>query len=89
MHGGDGGGKVLFFPFKVSKARFRRQSFQEPDLTHRIKHVKSLTSESIRNAYFNLEQFSQSSRLPQPGISTVERLWNSFDSDGKLFMNQT
>ena len=88
-HGGDGGGKVLFFPFKVSKARFRCRSFHEPNLTHWIKHVKSSTSKSIRNAYFNLEQLSRSSRLPQPGISTVEQLWNSFDSDGEIFMYQT
>ena len=89
LHGGDGGGKVLFFPFKVSKARFRCRSFHEPNLTHWIKHVKSSTSKSIRNAYFNLEQLSRSSRLPQPGISTVEQLWNSFDSDGEIFMYQT
>ena len=54
-----------------------------------IKHVKSSTSESIRNTYFNLEQLSHSSRLPQPGISTVELLWNSFDSDGELVMYRT
>ena len=52
--------------------------------------MKSLAYEYvIRNAYFNLERLSRSSRLARPGISTVERLWNGFDSDTKLFMYQT
>ena len=47
--------------------------------------MKSSASESVRNAYFNLEQFSRSSHLARPGISTVKRLWNGFDSDAELF----
>ena len=34
------------------------------------------TSESTRNAYFNLEPLSSSSRLARPGISTMGRLLN-------------
>ena len=49
--------------------------------------MKSLVSESVRNAYFNLERLSRSSRLARPGISTVERLLNGFDSDAVLFIN--
>ena len=80
LHEGDGGGKVLFFPFKVSKARFRHRSFHEPNLTHWIKHVKSSTSESIRNAYFNLEQLAQPLFTPTPARNfdcgtTLEQLW--------------
>ena len=51
--------------------------------------MKSSMSESIRNAYFNLEWFSRSSRLAQPGIPTVEWLWIGFDSDAELLMYQT
>ena len=51
--------------------------------------MKSSASESIRNAYFNLERLSRSSRLAGPGISTMDRLWNGFDSDALLFMYQT
>ena len=51
--------------------------------------MKSSASESIRNAYFNLKQLSCSSRLAQPGILTVEQLWNGFDSDTELFMYRT
>ena len=51
--------------------------------------MKSSASESVRNAYFNLEWLSRSSRLAWPGILTVERPWNSFDSDAKLFMYGT
>ena len=40
--------------------------------------MKSSASESLRNAYFNLERLSRSSRLARPRISTVERLWNGF-----------
>ena len=48
--------------------------------------MKSSTSESIRNPYFNLEWFSRSSRLAQLGILTVEWLWIGFDSDAELLM---
>ena len=41
--------------------------------------------ESTRNAYFNLERLSRSSRLARPGISNVGRLLNGFDSDAELF----
>ena len=51
--------------------------------------MKSSASESVRNAYFNLEWLSRSSRLAWPGIVTVERPWSSFDSDAKLFMYGT
>ena len=43
--------------------------------------MKSSASESVRNAYFNLEWLSRSLRLAWPGILT----WNGFDSDAKLF----
>ena len=66
-------------------ARFRRRSFHESNLIHWIKYMKSLASESIRNAYFNWERLSHSFCLAQPGISPLERLWNDFDSDAKLF----
>ena len=48
--------------------------------------MKSSASESIRNACFNLEQLSRSFRLARPDISTLDRLWNGFDSDAELFM---
>ena len=57
-----------------TKARFRRRTFHEPNLIHRIKYMKSSASESIRNACFNLERLSRSFRLAQPGISPLERL---------------
>ena len=44
-------------------------------------------SESIRNAFFNLERISRSSRLARPGISTLERLWNGFDFGAVLFFH--
>ena len=47
--------------------------------------MKNSVSESIRNAYFNLERLSCSSRLAWRGISPLERLWNGFDSDTELF----
>ena len=50
-------------------AQFRRRSFHEPNLIH-----------GIRNAYLNLERLSPSSPLAQEGISTLERLWDGFDS---------
>ena len=50
--------------------------------------MKSLASESISNAYFNLERLSRSFRLARPGISPLDRLWNAFDSDAELFMNR-
>ena len=46
-----------------------------------IKYMKSSMPESIRNASFNMERLSRSSRLAQPGISTFNRLWNGFDFD--------
>ena len=48
--------------------------------------MKRSASESIRNACFNLEQLSRSFRLARPDISTLDRLWNGFDSDAELFM---
>ena len=62
----------------ISKARFRRLTFHEPDLT-----LKSSASESIRNARFNLERLSRSFRIARPGISPLERLWNM------IFLNRT
>ena len=64
------------------KTRFRRRTFQ----IHWIKYMKSSASESISNACFNLEQLSRSFRLARPDISTLDRLWNGFDSDAELFM---
>ena len=46
-------------------------------------------SESTRNAYFNLERLSSSSRLARPGISTMGRLLKGFDSDAELFKHRT
>ena len=52
-----------------------------------------LTSKGLRPGsdadLFNLERLSRSSLLAWPGISTVEQLWNGFDSDDKLFMYPT
>ena len=42
-----------------------------------------------RNACFNLERLSRSSRLAQPGISPLDELWNGFDSDADLSMYRT
>ena len=46
-------------------------------------------SESIRNACFNLERLSRSSRLARPGIPSMGRLLNGFDSDAELFKYRT
>ena len=46
--------------------------------------MKSSASESIRNACFNLERLSRSSRPAQPGISPLGRLWNGFDLRSNL-----
>ena len=51
--------------------------------------MKSWASESSRNACFNLERLSRSSRLARPGISNLDRLKNGFDSGAELFMYQT
>ena len=37
--------------------------------------MKSSASESIKNGYLNLERLSRSSRLAQPGISSLQQLW--------------
>ena len=50
--------------------------------------MKSSAYES-RNTCFNLERLSRSFFLAGPGISTLDRLWNAFDSDAELFMFQT
>ena len=71
------------------KAQFRRSTFHEPNLINWSRYMKSLASESIRNACFNLEWLSRSFRLAQPGISPLERLWKGFDSDAELFMYRT
>ena len=73
----------------MTKARFRRRSFHEPNLIDWIKNMKSSASESIKNGYFNLERLSRSFRLAWPGISPLERLWNCFDSDAELFMSRS
>ena len=51
--------------------------------------MKRSASEIIKNGYFNLERLSRSFRLVWPGISALERLWNSFVSDAELFMCRT
>ena len=56
------------------------------NLINYVKYMKSLASASIRNTYFNLELLNHSSCLTWVGISTLERLWNKFDSDAKFFM---
>ena len=48
--------------------------------------MKRSASESIRNACFNLEQLRRSFRPARPDSSTLDRLWNGFDSDAELFM---
>ena len=71
----------LFFKFTCYfYARFRRRPFHKPNLIYWIKYIKGSASESIRNACFNLERLSRSFRLAQLGISTLDRLWNVFDS---------
>ena len=81
-------GKLAKIP-KKPRAQFRRWTFHEPNLIHWIKYMKSLASESIRNACFNFERLRCSFHLAQLGISPLEWLWNSFDSDAKLFMYWT
>ena len=78
-----------FHVFKVSLLFMVSPGSDAELFIGRIKDVESLVSESIRNAKFNVELLSRSSRLAWPGISTLERLWNSFDSDAKLSMCQT
>ena len=48
--------------------------------------MKSLVSESISNACFNLKRLSHSFHLARPGILPLEQLWNGFDSDAKQFL---
>ena len=74
---------------KPLKAQFRRQTFHEPNLIHWIIYMNILASESIGNACFNLERLSRSFRLTRPGISSLEPLWNGFDSDAELFLYRT
>ena len=50
---------------------------------------KNSVSESIRNAYFNLERPSRVSRLARPGISVMGRLLNGFESDVEVFKYRT
>lgn len=59
---------------------------QTPNLTDCFKYLKGSASESIGNAYFNLERLSRSSRLAQQRISTLDRLWNGLDSVAEFFM---
>ena len=72
-----------------SKLRFRRRTFQEPNLIHWNKYMKSSASESIRNACCNFERLRRSFRAAQPGISPLESLWNGFDWDAELFTYRT
>ena len=73
----------------ISLALFRCQTFHEPNLIHWIKYMKSLPSESLWNACFNLEWLCHSFCLARPGVLPLERLWYGFDSDAKLFMYRT
>ena len=73
----------------TSKAQFRQQTFHELNLIHWIKYLKSSAPQSIRNACFNLEQLSCSFYLAKLGISSLERLCNSFNSDAEIFMYRT
>ena len=70
-------------------ARFRHRTIHEPNLIHRNKYIKSSASESIRNTWFNLERLSRPSRFARTGNSTLDELWNGFDSDTDLFMYRT
>ena len=70
-----------------SEVWFRRRTFHEPNLIHEIKCMKSSASESIRNAYLNLEQLSRSSLLARPGISSLERLCSAFTLGARDFSN--
>ena len=74
-----------------SKARFRRRTFEERNLIHWNKYMKSSASESIRNACFNLERLRRSFRPARPRISPLGEwlLWNGFDSDAGLFKYRT
>ena len=53
--------------------------------------MKSSASESIidSDAERLIQTAQRSFCLAQPGILPLERLWNGFDSDAKLFMYQT
>ena len=50
--------------------------------------MKSSASESVRNACFNLERLSRFFRLARPGISSLDRLWNAFDSDAQMYRTE-
>jgi len=67
--------KCSFRSYKFIKAQFRRRAFHEANQIHWIKYMKSSAFESVKNGYLNLERPSRSSRLAQPEISALERLW--------------
>ena len=54
---------------------FRRRTSHEPNRIQWIKFMWRTASESIRNSWYNSDRLSRSSRLAQPGITAVDRLW--------------
>ena len=52
-----------------------------------MKH--SASEPGLRNACFSLKRLSRSSYPAQPGILTLDPLWNAFDADAELFMYKT
>ena len=52
-----------------------------------MKH--SASEPGLRNACFSLKRFSRSFHPAQPGILTLDPLWNAFDADAELFMYKT
>ena len=60
--------KILNICLQTTKIWLRPGTFHEPNQIHWLKYMKSSASESIRNAYFNLERLNRSSRLPRQGI---------------------
>ena len=77
--------KIIFSGRDCNLPDLRPGSDAAPFIS-RTKYMNSLASESVRNAHFNLKRLSRSFCLAQPGISPLERLWNGFDSDARLFM---
>ena len=70
--------------FLLGTVQMLNFSWAEPNKLCWVKYMKSLASASIRNTYFNLDWLNHSSCLTWVGISTLERLWNKFDSDAKF-----
>ena len=83
-------GRILKSQYEYSPQgdRITEVAVRRGFILHRKVHKNSV-SESIRNAYFNLERPSRVSHLARPGISTMSRPWNGFDLDAEFFKYRT